>query len=92
MKDGEIACVVGRVIGVEPFALASCDLQALSQCDPPVQRFKVESISYRCAIRLKIPGHRVNVSNGDVQELSALYFFRYCYSLKTVTVPFFPKA
>ena len=45
MKNGEIACVVGRVIGAESLALASYDLREIFQeCDLPVQRPAIESI------------------------------------------------
>jgi hypothetical protein len=45
MKNGEIACVVGRVISLEPLALALYDLRGhFQKCDPPVQRSTIEFI------------------------------------------------
>jgi len=42
MKNGEIACVVGRVISAR--SLLPFDLRACSKCDPPEQRSTIESI------------------------------------------------
>jgi len=49
MKNGEIACVVGRVISVEPLALALYDLRGLFKnaillFNARVQRSMIESI------------------------------------------------